>query len=391
MWPVASAITTSPRNSAAAPNSPSRISRRPSNSIPATPKLTSGWASACARKIATPRRARHSPNPSSSTPTASGPGSNWKKLRRNETTRDRCRQCCARAAHLFSVPRPHLAPAGQPDLRPDPGTPARPRGAAQRHPGAAPPRRLYPLRRNRSRPPRHHRRRLPRSARRPADRHPRARHLGPPPDGRSARARRRPRTAGGCHLLSRRADSRPRGPHLRIRAHAARLRRPPAGLCPRPGGASPSPRRRSGRGRRLPLPSAHRAPLLGPLLRADPVAAPRAPRASRGPHPAGRRRGRALARLDSSQEFLQRMRTAYVWISTWPAATIVHHLLILAVLVAAFVRIRPAIGVELRVLLLGLGALGLLTMPLSWLLLEQFHRSEERRVGKECRSRWSPD
>ena len=67
------------------------------------------------------------------------------------------------------------------------------------------------------------------------------------------------------------------------------------------------------------------------------------------------------------------MRTAYVWISAWPAATIVHHLLILAVLVAAFVRIRQAVGVELRVLLLGLAALGLLTMPLSWLLLEQFH------------------
>ena len=47
--------------------------------------------------------------------------------------------------------------------------------------------------------------------------------------------------------------------------------------------------------------------------------------------------------------------------------------MILAVLVAAFVRIRPAIGVELRVLLLGLAALGLLTIPLSWLLLEQFH------------------
>ena len=36
-------------------------------------------------------------------------------------------------------------------------------------------------------------------------------------------------------------------------------------------------------------------------------------------------------------------------------------------------RIRHAVGVELRVLLLGLAALGLLTMPLSWLLLEQFH------------------
>jgi uncharacterized protein DUF6798 len=82
---------------------------------------------------------------------------------------------------------------------------------------------------------------------------------------------------------------------------------------------------------------------------------------------------RIFARLDSSQEFLQRMRTAYVWISTWPAATIVHHLLILAVLLAAFVRIRQAVGVELRVMLLGLAALGLLTMPLSWLLLEQFH------------------
>ena len=82
---------------------------------------------------------------------------------------------------------------------------------------------------------------------------------------------------------------------------------------------------------------------------------------------------RIFARLDSEQEFLQRMRTAYVWISAWPAATIVHHLLILAILVAAFVRIRQAVGVELRVLLLGLAALGLLTMPLSWLLLEHFH------------------
>jgi hypothetical protein len=67
------------------------------------------------------------------------------------------------------------------------------------------------------------------------------------------------------------------------------------------------------------------------------------------------------------------MRTAYVWVSTWPAATFVHHLLILAIFVAAFVRIRQAAGVELRVLWLGLAALGLLTMPLSWLLLEQFH------------------
>ncbi len=82
---------------------------------------------------------------------------------------------------------------------------------------------------------------------------------------------------------------------------------------------------------------------------------------------------RIFAGLDSGQESLQRVRTAYVWISTWPAGIIVHHLLILAILVAAFWRLRQAVGVELRVLLLGLCALGVLTMPLSWLLLEQFH------------------
>jgi hypothetical protein len=82
---------------------------------------------------------------------------------------------------------------------------------------------------------------------------------------------------------------------------------------------------------------------------------------------------RIFSRLDSSQEFLQRMRTAYVWISTWPSATIVHHLLVLCILVAAFARVRQCVGVELRVLLLGLAALGVLSMPLSWLFLEHFH------------------
>lgn len=82
---------------------------------------------------------------------------------------------------------------------------------------------------------------------------------------------------------------------------------------------------------------------------------------------------RVWERLDSAQEFLQRMRTAYVWISTWPASIVVHHLLILVILIAAFVRVRQSVGVELRVLLLGLAALGVLSMPLSWLLLEQLH------------------
>jgi hypothetical protein len=82
---------------------------------------------------------------------------------------------------------------------------------------------------------------------------------------------------------------------------------------------------------------------------------------------------RIFARLDPSQEYLQRMRAAYVWISEWPAATVAHHLLVLAVLIAAFLRIREAAGAPIRVLLPGLAALGVLAMPLSWLLLEYLH------------------
>jgi hypothetical protein len=78
-----------------------------------------------------------------------------------------------------------------------------------------------------------------------------------------------------------------------------------------------------------------------------------------------------LARLDTSQEFLQRLRASYVWISLWPAATIAHHLLLLAIAAAAFARIRAAVGAELRTLLLGLAVIGILSLPLSWLLLEQ--------------------
>ena len=82
---------------------------------------------------------------------------------------------------------------------------------------------------------------------------------------------------------------------------------------------------------------------------------------------------RVFERLDSAQQFLQRMRTSYVWVSTWPPATVAHHLLVMAVMLAAFWRLRQAVAMELRVLMLGLAALGLLTMPISWLLLEQWH------------------
>ena len=84
--------------------------------------------------------------------------------------------------------------------------------------------------------------------------------------------------------------------------------------------------------------------------------------AGRGPGAVGtsQRCARALATLPRS----------YVWISTWPWALIAHHLLVWAVSLAAYARIRRDIPGELRVLLLGLPAMGILSMPLSWLLLE---------------------
>jgi len=79
-----------------------------------------------------------------------------------------------------------------------------------------------------------------------------------------------------------------------------------------------------------------------------------------------------FAHLTPLQEQLQRMRASYVWISTWPAALIVHHLILFAILLMAFVRIRREIPLELRVLVLGLGILGVASMPVSWLLLEHW-------------------
>jgi hypothetical protein len=77
-----------------------------------------------------------------------------------------------------------------------------------------------------------------------------------------------------------------------------------------------------------------------------------------------------LARLTPELERLQRFRASYNWISTWPAAVIAHYAILFALLLAAFARLRREMGPELRVFALGLPALGMLSMPVSWLLLE---------------------
>lgn len=76
-----------------------------------------------------------------------------------------------------------------------------------------------------------------------------------------------------------------------------------------------------------------------------------------------------FARLTPLDEQLQHLRTAYVWISTWPRENVWHYPIVFLLLVAAAGRIgrmKP----ELRIYVLGLPAIGLACMPLSWLLLE---------------------
>jgi hypothetical protein len=66
------------------------------------------------------------------------------------------------------------------------------------------------------------------------------------------------------------------------------------------------------------------------------------------------------------------MRAAYCWVSTWPFDTILRHLLIFVALAAACARLWRRMTLELRVFLLVLPVLGLLSMPVSWLLLEHW-------------------
>jgi hypothetical protein len=79
-----------------------------------------------------------------------------------------------------------------------------------------------------------------------------------------------------------------------------------------------------------------------------------------------------VTHLSPVNEMLQRLRASYVYVSTWPWQTIVHHVVLFAILVAAFVRLRAGMGRDMKAFLVGLPLAGLLSMPLSWLLLEQW-------------------
>ena len=82
-----------------------------------------------------------------------------------------------------------------------------------------------------------------------------------------------------------------------------------------------------------------------------------------------------LARVTPELEQLQRMRAPYVWISMWPGARVAEYLVMFAVGAAALWRVRRETSYEVRALLAGLSVSGLISMPLSWLLLERMHWS----------------
>jgi hypothetical protein len=78
-----------------------------------------------------------------------------------------------------------------------------------------------------------------------------------------------------------------------------------------------------------------------------------------------------LARLTSEQERLQRMRTGYVWISEWWRQWLGQYLFLYAATVAGFLRIRRETPVDLGFFLVGLPLAGMLSIPVSYILLER--------------------
>ncbi|HWQ52304.1 MAG TPA: DUF6798 domain-containing protein [Bryobacteraceae bacterium] len=75
-------------------------------------------------------------------------------------------------------------------------------------------------------------------------------------------------------------------------------------------------------------------------------------------------------RLAPEQEQLQRMRASYVWVSTWAREWMPHYMVLLAVAGLGYWKLRPKAPVDLRFFLVGLPIVAVLSIPVSWLLLE---------------------
>jgi len=80
-----------------------------------------------------------------------------------------------------------------------------------------------------------------------------------------------------------------------------------------------------------------------------------------------------FARLTPALESLQRMRAPYSYISEWWRAWLPHYVVFYVGSLLAYYRIRHRTPRDLRFFLLGLPLIGMLSVPISYLLLEKLH------------------
>lgn len=78
-----------------------------------------------------------------------------------------------------------------------------------------------------------------------------------------------------------------------------------------------------------------------------------------------------FGRIDPFLEQVQRFRGAYNWIELWPSDWFWQYPLLLALCIAAWLRLRKDMNGGLRWFSIALPVVGMFTMPLQWLLLDQ--------------------
>ena len=77
-----------------------------------------------------------------------------------------------------------------------------------------------------------------------------------------------------------------------------------------------------------------------------------------------------FARISPEAEALQKLRCSYVWVSAWIGEWLRHYLFLWAVSLLAFWRLRPEMPAPLKFFAAGLPAVGMLSLPASYLLLD---------------------
>jgi hypothetical protein len=80
-----------------------------------------------------------------------------------------------------------------------------------------------------------------------------------------------------------------------------------------------------------------------------------------------------FSRVGPHQEELQRLRASYNWVSTWWQQYMVHYLILFAATAIASWRLWASTPRALRFFFLGLPLIGMLSVPVSYLLLERLH------------------